>query len=316
MRSAAHQISSWAAIVHQQKEIEHDGTQSLTPKEFLLRHESGIYSTARTIQHKVYDLENHLVRLVDGTLKSENEKGFDPEEHKKISQCVESVFRRNLRVAMKLFCEQFTEGQEARLYLLMERPSPSLLEASEDSINQSSYVFVQELPVVTKKMVPVQVRRYQREAPDVKSLDWLRAKKDMESELPPDMEECLLAGGADHNELYEGLSSNFFTVQNGTVYVAPEGTILLGTVMRLVMDACKALDIPLKREVPRLEQVSEWEGCFITSTSRLVLPISSVQFPDHPDIPEKTFEAPCDTILSIQQYVQQELETRSVDVIN
>jgi len=165
-------------------------------------------------------------------------------------------------------------------------------------------------------MVPVQVRRYQREAPDVKSLDWLRAKKDMENELPPGMEECLLAGGSGHNELYEGLSSNFFAVRKGTVYVAPDGTILLGTVMRLVLDACKALDIPLKREVPLLEHVSEWDGCFITSTSRLVLPISSVQFPDHPDMPEKSFDKPCDTILAIQQFVQQELENRSVDVLN
>ena len=62
MRSAATHISSWAAIVHQQEEVNSKETQ-LTPKEFLLRHESGIYSTARTIKHKVYDLDNHLARL-------------------------------------------------------------------------------------------------------------------------------------------------------------------------------------------------------------------------------------------------------------
>lgn len=43
---------------------------------------------------------------------------------------------------------------------------------------------------------------------------------------------------------------------------------------------CKQQDVPVILEAPALNAADSWEGMFITSTSRLVLPVDSVELPD------------------------------------
>ena len=73
----------------------------------------------------------------------------------------------------------------------------------------------------------------------------------------------------------EGCSSNFFVVRQGTVYSAIEG-VLEGTVQLLVHEACKELSVPLSHQIQEIQQVCDWDECFLSSTSRLVLPVDSM----------------------------------------
>ena len=76
--------------------------------------------------------------------------------------------------------------------------------------------------------------------------------------------------------LFEGGQSNFFAVKNGTVYTRGDG-VLQGTMRSMVLTICEKLNIHLCLESPRLSEISQWDACFITSTSRCVMNINTVR---------------------------------------
>lgn len=91
-----------------------------------------------------------------------------------------------------------------------------------------------------------------------------------------DVNEVLLMD--DQDRLYEGMASNFLVVKDGAVVCASLDHILLGSILKIVIKVCKEHDIPFKWEFPLLQdgKQGKWEGCFLTSTSRLLLPIETI----------------------------------------
>jgi len=85
-------------------------------------------------------------------------------------------------------------------------------------------------------------------------------------------------GSASSLVVLEGLSSNFFSVLDGVIYTAGAG-VLLGSVRNVVISVCQQHGIPLKLEAPRIADRCRWQGAFITSTSRLVLPVHELILP-------------------------------------
>jgi branched-subunit amino acid aminotransferase/4-amino-4-deoxychorismate lyase len=86
--------------------------------------------------------------------------------------------------------------------------------------------------------------------------------------------------------IYEGMASNFFVIvnENGSPTLVTAGLehVLLGTIMKIVLRVCEKRNIPVKWDFPRLQDAinGKWEGCFLSSTSRLVLPIETIQLKD------------------------------------
>lgn len=66
-------------------------------------------------------------------------------------------------------------------------------------------------------------------------------------------------------------------VQDGVVHTAGDG-ILEGTVRRLVLEVCAEDGVPVVLAPPTLASVATWAGAFLTSTSRLVLPIDTLAY--------------------------------------
>jgi len=66
---------------------------------------------------------------------------------------------------------------------------------------------------------------------------------------------------------------------------AEEG-ILKGSVRNVIIDYCRQHRFTVLFQAPRLEDRHRWLAAFITSTSRMLLPLSSISFPDHqiPDL--------------------------------
>mmetsp|Transcript_30970 Transcript_30970/g.38240 ORF Transcript_30970/g.38240 Transcript_30970/m.38240 type:complete len:131 (+) Transcript_30970:548-940(+) len=90
--------------------------------------------------------------------------------------------------------------------------------------------------------------------------------------MPIDTNEMLLADGG---KLFEGLSSNFYAVKNGKVITADEG-ILKGTVRRLILKVCQDQNIPVVLQPPEVQDIKKWDGAFLSSTSRLLLPLTEL----------------------------------------
>jgi branched-subunit amino acid aminotransferase/4-amino-4-deoxychorismate lyase len=84
--------------------------------------------------------------------------------------------------------------------------------------------------------------------------------------------------------LYEGLSSNFAAIdmQNRLV-TASNKHVLCGTIMEVAKHVAKhALAMPVVDVFPSIEGLcsGQYRYAFITSTSRLVLPINTIHLPD------------------------------------
>lgn len=93
----------------------------------------------------------------------------------------------------------------------------------------------------------------------------------MEDSKSPDSNEVILVD--ESGRLYEGLSSNFFVIRSGdeSIQTAPLDQVLVGTVMKRILDT-----EPVVFEFPRVEEIEKWKGAFITSTSRMILPVHQI----------------------------------------
>ena len=76
--------------------------------------------------------------------------------------------------------------------------------------------------------------------------------------------------------ILEGMSSNFGVIQNGSL-VTPQEGVLLGSVRELVLTVCKNEGVETVLSAPNVSQADSWEGAFISSTSRLLLPIDEIR---------------------------------------
>lgn len=76
--------------------------------------------------------------------------------------------------------------------------------------------------------------------------------------------------------MQEGTQTNFFADVGGTLYTAPLARVLGGTIRAIVVSVCEKHQIPLKEECVTAGSVEDWNGAFVCSTSRLVLPVSRV----------------------------------------
>lgn len=117
-----------------------------------------------------------------------------------------------------------------------------------------------------------------------------------------------------NNSLYEGLSSNFFVIQNNSIVTAPEHAVLAGTIQQLVIQCCKSNNIPIIRDFPQVNELDQWEACFLTSTSRLLLPIDCIRV--HESKKERNFDNQSSNLLKqLQDLLFQLLKQNSTRII-
>ena len=115
-----------------------------------------------------------------------------------------------------------------------------------------------------------------RENADAKDSAWVQQRQDLERAKGDGVNEVLLM--AADGSLPEGTQTNFFAVKDGVLYTAGTG-VLEGTVRGLVLDICRRTDVPVVLEPPNAAEIASWDGAFISSTSRLVLPIDEIKLP-------------------------------------
>lgn len=114
----------------------------------------------------------------------------------------------------------------------------------------------------------------------MKDSEWVRERSDLEENKPKDVNEIILVDS--QGRVYEGMASNFLAVKRvagePVVFCAGLEHVLLGTILRLLIDICQKEGIRIQWEFPDLNEAKagQWEGCFVTSTSRLLLPVETI----------------------------------------
>lgn len=76
--------------------------------------------------------------------------------------------------------------------------------------------------------------------------------------------------------LTEGSNSNLFAVIGDEVLTPPAAEVLSGVTRDLVIALAAQHDIPLREASLALAELPRWQECFITSTSRHVMPITRI----------------------------------------
>ncbi|MDR2036864.1 MAG: aminotransferase class IV [Bacteroidales bacterium] len=74
----------------------------------------------------------------------------------------------------------------------------------------------------------------------------------------------------------EGARSNFFMVDNGVVYTAPEVDVLPGITRKYVLQICHELSIPLLEKRVEVSHLNKMSAAFISGTSPKVLPVAEI----------------------------------------
>jgi branched-subunit amino acid aminotransferase/4-amino-4-deoxychorismate lyase len=261
--------------------------------EWLATLERGAYTTARTVGgNKVFELSFHLNRIVESLLLMHETEDRSKEEHERLErlklQLVESM-----KEGVHGFQSVYGDHGELKITVLV---------TVANNIPQIR-THVMELGERARYPVKVMVTGHPRDNPEAKDSEWVRERKILENEKPDDYNEVILVG--DDGALFEGLSSNFFALMNGSLYTAGSG-VLLGSVREAVLRVAESMNIPVVLEAPLLEDIGKWEAAFISSTSRLLLPIDQLFVPDA-DPPQLYRFEKTDLVKTLEDKVIQEV---------
>lgn len=112
-----------------------------------------------------------------------------------------------------------------------------------------------------------------RENPKAKSTTFLSFAGGLRRQMPPQMNETLLVDR--QGRILEGLSSNFFAILAGEIWTADE-EVLSGISRSILLEAAGEAGITVHLRPVDLSQVSDLQEAFLTSASRSVLPIRSI----------------------------------------
>lgn len=176
-----------------------------------------------------------------------------------------------------------------------------ILECGEGQGDAHLTVFCEPLPP-PPTLAQVEVQRLQRANPSVKSAQWVLDRRDAELGMQAGSNEVVIAD--ETGRLYEGLSSNFAVIDaQGRLLTAPNEAVLSGTIMELAKAAAAEIGLPVEHTFPRLQDLKGYQAAFITSTSRLLLPISRVCLGDSPPIPLNSLEHPA--LVQLQNRVRE-----------
>ncbi|MCE1255169.1 MAG: aminotransferase class IV [Anaerolineae bacterium] len=213
----------------------------------------GAYTTLRTYQHDyALNITDHFNRL-DETCKL---AGYDLKIKKEI-----------LRNNLKKILQQTKNISDLRLRIsidLTESIGDIYISDEELSVPPSE-AYLQGVDVITKKM--------HRDNPKAKMTGFLKSTSDLRQEMPQDINEILMLTADD--KLLEGLSSNFFVIKDKNIYTE-ENDVLSGITRSTVFEIADLLGIPVIKEGIYLKDLPEVDEAFITSASRLVLPIRTI----------------------------------------
>lgn len=240
----------------------------------------GAYTTCRTVRGgtAVFELSFHLQRLVD-SLELMIEASVGEEGKVEVETSLNALVLKEdvlwtIRDAVEgyrdLLQRKDEEDKDANADA-MEELKITVLVPYERPVSRV-YTHVTSLGSRKPPGIPVRVeiRGEPRRNAAAKDSDWVTERKKLGKS--DDVNEIVLE---QNGLLYEGLSSNFFVLKQGVLYTAGEG-VLLGSVREAVLRKAEALDIPIVLEPPHVDDIQLWDAAFISSTSRMLLPIDSI----------------------------------------
>lgn len=241
---------------------------------------AGAYTTARTVGgSSIFELRFHIQRLATSARLMLEAEGASNHESVTEDTLLAPKVMSSIQSAVQTY-RQFSGDETSELKVTV------LLTWNETGASKVS-THISHMGPRPSRPVKAQVRGAPRNNAEAKDSQWVIQRKQLENQKPTDVNEVLLVG--EDGSLYEGLSSNFFALMNGTLYTAEEG-VLLGSVREAVLRVCAQHNIPVVLQPPNLKDLHLWEAAFVSSTSRLLLQLDEIQVADTEPAVVRKFE--------------------------
>lgn len=210
----------------------------------------GVYTVTRTYQGDRFVLLNaHLARLEESARLEGIEYLWTPAGIlSALQECLEQAGFEQARVRIAI-----AGSEPERLDVTIEPLAPLLPELKAEGVQAATV-------------------NLDRRNPTAKTTEWEKARLAALAELPEECYEGLLLD--DRGEILEGFTSNFYAVRSGTLHTAEEG-ILPGISRRILLEVAAGI-IPIDRAPVLLAELDTISEAFLTSSSRGVVPIVSI----------------------------------------
>ncbi|XP_024540602.1 uncharacterized protein LOC9635860 isoform X1 [Selaginella moellendorffii] len=237
---------------------------------FSFHSNAGAYTTTRTVDGASCLLlwERHLARLAQ-SLHIMRKKAID-------QRALTKLVNPSLYAGLEEALARRSDEEELVVTVLACNKDEGPLQIS---VHITGLVPASTVPAQVSVMGP------SRETPLAKSSQWVRTRQVLEQCMPKNTAEVILSNDGRH--LLEGLVTNFFVVlstvgegSRSVVQTAALGNgVLPGTVRQLVIEICSEKNIPVLEGSPSWDERYLWKEAFVTSSVRLIQPVSKIQMP-------------------------------------
>lgn len=214
------------------------------------REPAGVYTVTRTYPAgRVVLFDAHLDRL---------------EESARLEGIPLRLDRPHLRTALAELVREF-DAESSRVRLTVPREQPDSVIIAIEPLTE----LPRELKREGVKAATVEI---ERENPRAKSNQWEHRRQRALKNLPPAVHEGLLVD--ERGAILEGFTSNFFAIIAGELHTADD-KVLLGISRKILLTA-RPSSMKLVEQPVLVNQLSGLDESFLTSSSRGVVPIVSI----------------------------------------
>lgn len=213
----------------------------------------GFYSTFRTYGEgrRVLGLSAHLARLYEPAAGLGLRPACNADE---------------LRSALDRLLEEY-RPQEARVRIALESQSGRVFLAVQPLIRLPADVYKHGVRVAT-------IYNKKRPSPTLKSTTFItNSQKERATLAQESAFEGLLTH---HGRILEGMTSNFFYIQDGALGTAGKGVLRGITRAEILRIAREELSLPVRYRALRVEDIPAIQEAFISSSSRGIVPVVQV----------------------------------------
>jgi branched-subunit amino acid aminotransferase/4-amino-4-deoxychorismate lyase len=276
---------------------------------FILESARGAYSGARTFEStRIWLLDLHLARLAT-SYSAIAQRSIDVTR-------VRSLVLPSVRLAVRDYLAEANASgiaaHELKVTMLM---SVSASSTSPADACPDVRVYVEPQPI-RKPPIAVEVRRHApREQPNAKDTEWVRQREELERAKARDVDEVVMYAG-DDLAVSEGLSSNFAVIIGGAIHTPRKETVLFGTVFQLIERLCAAHSLPLVIDGVSVRDRARWQAAFIASTTRGLLPVDELRFPDlAPSEDALRLATDVPILTTLRKLIADEMRAESTEVV-
>lgn len=221
----------------------------------------GVYESIQLWNGVIFHLEAHLERLLDSARQINLPLAGDGEAH---AQWIHALIQAESQAAG----QPITQAT-IRLFAVGPDRTP------EGSQPPRSFIWL--LPIAAPDAgayttgVSAVTSAGERAMPNAKSLNTLVNTLARQKAAAVGADEGLLVDA--HGHVHEGASSNFYVIQRGLLILPPAEDILDGVTLQNVLRLAAEEGIPVVRRRLSLAERHTWDEAFLTSTSRHILPL-------------------------------------------